>query len=117
MKKTVFYFFVIATIFAAICLVMRPTYQPESHFDEPQTTKYGAFLAAQHAIYVNDFKTASDLASVFSDVSYETPQRTYYLPFSAITACPPQTVSVVDSPTPADSSAGFAGSKPRLAVH
>lgn len=79
MKKTVFYFFIIATIFAAICFTWRPFYTTTTPQNTGETTKYGAFLAAQHAIYVNDFKKASDFAKVFSDISYETPRRAYCL--------------------------------------
>ncbi len=35
-----------------------------------ETTKYGAFLAAQHAMYVNDFARAADFMSVLDDVDY-----------------------------------------------
>lgn len=34
------------------------------------TTKYGAFLAAQHAMYVNDFDRASQFGQDFGDVEY-----------------------------------------------
>lgn len=33
-------------------------------------TKYGSFLAAQHAIYVNDFDAASDFSQKLSDADY-----------------------------------------------
>ena len=79
MKKTLFYFFVVATVFVAILLIFTPVYQPKMTQEEQPTTKYGAFLATQHAIYVNDFKAASDFADVFSDVSYTVPHRTYCL--------------------------------------
>lgn len=79
MKKALFYFFVVATVFVAITLIFSPVYQPKTMQEEQPATKYGAFLAAQHAIYVNDFKAASDFADVFSDVSYAVPHRTYCL--------------------------------------
>lgn len=79
MKKTLFYFFVVATVFVAILLIFTPVYQPKMMQEELPTTKYGAFLATQHAIYVNDFQAASDFADVFSDVSYAVPHRTYCL--------------------------------------
>lgn len=40
------------------------------------TTKYGAFLAAQHAIYVNDFERAAEFSSVLSDKDYAVVQNT-----------------------------------------
>ncbi len=42
-------------------------------------TKYGAFLAAQHAIYINDFDRAMDFSNEFRDVEYPTVQSTRYL--------------------------------------
>lgn len=43
------------------------------------TTKYGAFLAAQHAIYINDFERAMEFSNEFRDVEYPTVQSTRYL--------------------------------------
>lgn len=51
---------------------------PVQHTEIP-TTKYGAFLAAQHAIYINDFERAVDLSRIFGDVDYPTVQGTRYL--------------------------------------
>jgi len=45
--------------------------------DELPATKYGAFLAAQHAIYANDFDRAADFYASLKDVSYEVVQDTY----------------------------------------
>ncbi|MDW2958906.1 MAG: hypothetical protein R8M37_03830 [Alphaproteobacteria bacterium] len=42
-------------------------------------TKYGAFLAAQHAIYVNDFDTAVQLSDKFGDEQYPIVQNTKYI--------------------------------------
>lgn len=42
-------------------------------------TKYGAFLAAQHAVYVNDFDSASKFADVLSGVDYPMVQNTKIL--------------------------------------
>ena len=46
---------------------------------EYQTTQYGAFLAAQHAIYVNDFASASDFAAQLTDTDYSIVQSTKFL--------------------------------------
>lgn len=79
MRKTLFYFFIGVIILMAGAFIFRPTYGPKAPQNDMQATKYGAFLATQHAIYVNDFKSASDFAEVFSDVQYDVPRRTYYL--------------------------------------
>lgn len=50
----------------------------EKNYTYP-TTKYGAFLAAQHAIYVNDFDRASQFTSVLRNVDYATVQSTKYI--------------------------------------
>lgn len=41
-----------------------------------ETTKYGAFLASQHAVYINDFETASKYASYLDGVDYAVVQNT-----------------------------------------
>ncbi len=38
---------------------------------ELPNTKYGSFLAAQHAIYVNDFENANEFVADFADVEYD----------------------------------------------
>ena len=43
------------------------------------TTKYGAFLATQHAVFVNDFDTAVKLTENLRDVEYPIVQNTIYL--------------------------------------
>lgn len=43
------------------------------------TSQFGAFLAAQHAIYVNDFDSASKFASQLTDTDYSTVQTTKFL--------------------------------------
>lgn len=43
------------------------------HFPE---TKYGSFLAAQHAIYVNDFERAAKFTDALDNVDYATVQST-----------------------------------------
>ena len=47
-----------------------------SEFPESQ---FGAFLAAQHAIYVNDFENAARFADVLSDTEVVLVQNTKYL--------------------------------------
>lgn len=43
------------------------------------TTKYGAFLASQHAVYVNDFNTANKLVENLRDVDYPVVKNTVYI--------------------------------------
>ena len=43
------------------------------------TTKYGVFLAAQHAIYRNDFENASKFSSQLEDINYPIVQSTKYI--------------------------------------
>lgn len=40
------------------------------------TTQYGAFLAAQHAIYVNDFDSAAEFSELLTKTEYATVQNT-----------------------------------------
>ncbi len=50
----------------------------QNDFKYPETN-YGAFLAAQHAIYVNDFENAAKFANQIKDVDYATVQSTKFL--------------------------------------
>ena len=43
------------------------------------TSQFGSFLAAQHAIYVNDFDSASKFAAQLTDTDYSTVQTTKFL--------------------------------------
>lgn len=43
------------------------------------TTQYGAFLAAQHAIYVNDFESAAEFSDLLTKTEYTTIQNTKFL--------------------------------------
>ena len=47
---------------------------PES--GELPPTKYGDFLAAQHAIYANDFDRANEFATTFADIEYDVTKET-----------------------------------------
>ena len=49
---------------------------PDAHFP---TSRYGAYLAAQHAIYVNDFDRARQFANEIKDTEYASIQNTKYL--------------------------------------
>ena len=69
----------------AIMAVIGGAYLCHNHFNRAQqthtypTTQFGAFLAAQHAIYVNDFDSAANFAGKLTDVEYATVQSTKFL--------------------------------------
>ncbi len=55
---------------------------PDSHSDatvEFPDTQFGAFLAAQHAIYINDFENAARFADVLTETEIVLVQNTKYL--------------------------------------
>ncbi len=56
---TICLFAIITITGVAIWSALKPAEQGEPY--KFPATKYGSFLAAQHAIYVNDFETAADL--------------------------------------------------------
>ncbi len=83
MKKTETFLIgagLIAALIAAGTIMWKHDFnnQTSEHATIP-TTKYGAFLAAQHAIYINDFDRAMDFSTMFGDIDYPTVQSTRYL--------------------------------------
>lgn len=83
MRKTETLFVGVALI--AIIAVMGGAFWYHNYSDNTQNnfkypeTNYGAFLAAQHAIYVNDFENAAKFANQIKDVDYATIQSTKFL--------------------------------------
>ncbi len=80
-RKTLFYVIIFAICFMVgwgVSSIFRPIHETSDSVGI-ETTKYGAFLAAQHAIYVNDFETVPELVKVFSDVKYDTVKNTRML--------------------------------------
>lgn len=76
--KTIFFIGLFAAVgilayFAALRMVSTGDFA-ESH--ELQPTKYGAFLAAQHAVYANDFDSANEFLADFADVEYDVAKET-----------------------------------------
>lgn len=68
----------------AIVVVMGGAFWYHNYSDNTQKieypeTEYGTFLAAQHAIYVNDFDTAAKLSAKLKDVDYPIVQSTKVL--------------------------------------
>lgn len=84
MKKTETFLIgagLIAALIAVGTIMWKHDYNKQTvpEFTSRQPTKYGAFLAAQHAIYVNDFERAVDFSKYFGDVEYPTVQSTRYM--------------------------------------
>lgn len=84
MKKTETFLIgagLIAALIAVGTIMWKHDYNKQTvpEFTSRQPTKYGAFLAAQHAIYVNDFERAVDFSKYFGDVEYPTAQSTRYM--------------------------------------
>lgn len=76
--------FITISLFTVIAvtggLVWYSVHQPKQQDSyEFVATKYGAFLAAQHAIYTNDFYTATQLTQNLRDVQYPVVQNTVYI--------------------------------------
>ena len=76
--------FITISLFTVIAvtggLVWYNVHQPKQQDSyEFAATKYGAFLAAQHAIYTNDFYTATQLTQNLRDVQYPVVQNTVYI--------------------------------------
>ncbi len=76
--------FITISLFTVIAvtggLVWHSVYQSKQQDSyEFVATKYGAFLAAQHAIYTNDFNTAAQLTQNLRDVQYPVVQNTVYI--------------------------------------
>ena len=69
MKKTETLFISCATLVCfAVGYMFGLRIPSVEHHGQIAETKYGAFLAAQHAVYVNDFVTASDFAASLDGV-------------------------------------------------
>ena len=80
-RKTLFYAIIFIIIFVVgwgVFSILRAN-RPNNANDTIRTNKYGAFLAAQHAIYVNDFETAPELVKDFADVEYDAVKNTRIL--------------------------------------
>ena len=76
--------FVTISLFAAIAITSGAIWNTTHKMGQGEkyefpTTKYGAFLAAQHAIYVNDFDTANNLTQNLRDIQYPIVQNTIYI--------------------------------------
>lgn len=83
MKKTESLFIsagLIAALVATGTIMIKHDFNNKTpEFTAQPATKYGAFLAAQHAIYVNDFDRAVEFSNTFADVEHTTVQGTRYM--------------------------------------
>lgn len=72
-SKTLFFICLFIIIGILAYLVSFRAFLPKEGqtLGELPITKYGSFLAAQHAIYINDFDKANEFISDFSDVEYD----------------------------------------------
>ena len=80
-RKTIFYtvgFIAVAAVVAA-AFVMGQGGAKKDIAPDALSTKYGDFLAAQHAVYVNDFSAALGFAKNLSDKEYTTVKNTALL--------------------------------------
>ena len=79
-RKTLFYIAWCAFVFGgSFALVKHLPRGGVGYVESVPTTKYGAYLAAQHAIYTNDFGTAGELAREFSEIEYDGVKNTRVL--------------------------------------
>ena len=71
--KTIFFtgLFVVVGVLAYITSSRMFFVEKTQESGELQPTKYGDFLAAQHAVYANDFDKANEFAATFADVEYD----------------------------------------------
>ena len=65
------------------------------------TSKYGAFIAAQHAIYVNDFGHANEFMASLDDVDYKAVQTSKYISEFLSGHMPADAAELRDDKTPA----------------
>mgnify|MGYP002852864733 CR=1 FL=1 len=80
-RKTLFYVIIFIISFMVgwgVFSIFRPDHSADDK-NTVENTKYGAFLAAQHAIYVNDFARAPEFIKDFTDVEYDTVTNTRIL--------------------------------------
>ncbi len=77
--------FITVSLFAVVCVTGGAFWNyahtrnvSEVSYKFPET-QYGAFLAAQHAVYVNDFDSAAGFAKNLQNVPYPIVQNTVYL--------------------------------------
>lgn len=75
-RKTLFYCVGLVAILCAVFFVFdRPISLPVPHANVSETS-YGAFLASQHAIYINDFESAAKFSEKITDEKFDMVART-----------------------------------------
>ena len=80
-RKTLFYTIFCAMVCGGVLAIANhiPHTIGISHTSHIPTTKYGAYLATQHAVYVNDFDAAAKFIDEFADIEYPSVESTRVL--------------------------------------
>ena len=71
--------FAVIAVMGGVCWEHATRHKAQRQTADFPAGKYGAFLAAQHAIYVNDFDAAVQYANVLEDTQYPIVQNTKYI--------------------------------------
>ncbi|MBQ8729317.1 MAG: hypothetical protein IJY77_03385 [Alphaproteobacteria bacterium] len=71
--------FAVIAVMGGVCWEHATRHKTQRQTADFPVGKYGAFLAAQHAIYVNDFDAAVQYANVLEDTQYPIVQNTKYI--------------------------------------
>lgn len=70
MKKAESLFIGVILIGAAVVALCLVPHKQNPSTDQDNLNRYGSFLAAQHAVYVNDFESASEFVTDLSEIDY-----------------------------------------------
>lgn len=76
--KTIFFMgvFAVVGVLAYVAALRMVSTGDFTESGELPPTKYGAFLAAQHAVYANDFDSANEFLADFADIEYDVAKET-----------------------------------------
>lgn len=100
-RKTLFFIACVAIAFVVVYGFSRNHMNLIPESDHVPTTKYGAFLAAQHAIYVNDFESANEFIKNFPADEYAPLKNSRMLAEFLDGKIPDNVESLVDEKAPA----------------
>ena len=79
-KRKTLFCIIFVTILVIVCgWFCVPNTNVSNEYSDKIQTKYGSYLAAQHAVYVNDFDSANEFIKDFANVDYESVQNTRIL--------------------------------------
>ena len=71
--------FAVIAVMGGVCWEHATRHKAQHQTADFPAGKYGAFLAEQHAIYVNDFDAAVQYANALEDTQYPIVQNTKYI--------------------------------------